>query len=48
MRKNKIKAHVGGWIVELNQSSDGEINRFKPEFINYYDKGFYIKHEHKK
>ena len=47
MRKNKIKAHVGGWIVELNQGPTGEINRFKPEFINYYDRGFYIKHEHK-
>lgn len=46
MRKQKIKANLGGWIVEMNQSPTGEINRFKAEFINYYDRKFYIRHEH--
>lgn len=41
MRKNEIKAYVGGWLVELNQSPNGEINRFKPEWIQFWDKDFY-------
>lgn len=41
MRKNKIRAHLGGWIIELNQSPTGEINRFKPEWIQFWSQGFY-------
>lgn len=41
MRKNKIEAHVGGWIIEFQQSSDGAINRFKTEFISFFDKEYY-------
>jgi len=41
MRKGKIRAHLGGWIIELNQSPSGEINRFKPEWIHFWDKAFY-------
>lgn len=41
MRKNKIRAHLGGWLVELNQSPTGEINRFKPEWIQFWGEGFY-------
>ncbi len=41
MRKKKIHAHVGGSIVTCNQSPDGEINRFKAEFITFFDKKFY-------
>ena len=41
MRKKKIRAHLGGWIVELNQSPTGEINRFKPEWLHFWDESFY-------
>ena len=41
MRKKKIQAHIGGGILELRQAPDGTINRIKPEFITFFDKGFY-------
>ena len=43
MRKLKIQAHVGGTIVQFHQANTGEINRFKVEFIPFYDRGFYEK-----
>jgi hypothetical protein len=41
MRGRKIQAHVGGAIVELHQSDDGRITRFRPEFLPFYDRSFY-------
>lgn len=41
MRKLKIQAHVGGWIVEFVLTKEGLISRFKTEWIPFYDKGFY-------
>jgi hypothetical protein len=41
MRKLKIQAHVGGWIVEFVVTKAGTISRFKIEWIPFYDKGFY-------
>lgn len=41
MRKNKVQAHVGGCIIEFNQAPDGAINRFKVEWIPFYDRGYY-------
>lgn len=41
MRKKMLQAHVGGWVIEMNQAPDGTINRFKPEFIPFYDRGYY-------
>lgn len=41
MRKKKLRAHLGGWIIEMNQASTGEINRFKPEWIQFWGKDFY-------
>jgi hypothetical protein len=43
MRKNKIAAHVGGLLIELNQEDEGAVNRFKLEWIPFYDRNFYIK-----
>ena len=43
MRKLKIQAHVGGWIVEFVLTKGGLISRFKTEWIPFYDKGFYDK-----
>lgn len=43
MRKQKISAAVGGTIVTFNQAPDGAINRFKVEWIPFYDRGYYGK-----
>ncbi len=41
MRKQKIQAHVGGLILELQQAEDGAITRMKHEWMPFYDKGYY-------
>ncbi len=41
LRKLKIQAHLGGFIVQFNQSDTGEINRFRTEYISFYDRKFY-------
>lgn len=41
MRKNKIAAHVGGWICELEQAEDGHVSAFQAEFMRFYDRKFY-------
>lgn len=43
MRKKRIPAHVGGWIVEFTQANDGSILRFKSEFVPFFDNGIYQK-----
>lgn len=45
MRKNKIQAHVGGWICRLIQAPDGHVSRFAAEFVRFYDREFYTKGE---
>lgn len=41
MRKKRIEAHVGGWIIEFQQAKDGSINRFKTEWLGFFDQEFY-------
>lgn len=41
MRKKRIEAHVGGWIIEFQQAKDGSINRFKTEWLGFFDRDFY-------
>lgn len=41
MRKQKISAHVGFTLCELNQAPSGAINRFKVEYFPFYDRAFY-------
>lgn len=43
MRKQNLQAHLGGCILSFHQAETGELNRFKVEFIPFYDKGFYDK-----
>jgi hypothetical protein len=43
MRKKRIQAALGGWIVEMQQSADGAINRFKTDFMNFFDQKYYKK-----
>lgn len=41
MRKQKIKAAVGGWLIEMHQAPEGHVNCFKPSFYPFFDRGFY-------
>jgi len=36
MKGKGIAAMMGGWIIEVHVNDDGEITRFKPEFIPFY------------
>ena len=40
MRKKSLKAHLGGWIVELQIAPEGYVNRIRTEFIRYFDREF--------
>jgi hypothetical protein len=42
MRKKRLKAVIGGWIVRMHQAPSGVINRFAPEFFGpFYGRDFY-------
>lgn len=41
MRKKKLAAHLGGWIIEFSVDKNGAVTRFKQEFIPFYDKKYY-------
>lgn len=41
MRKRKIGAHVGGVLAWIKQRQDGSIERFRVEWIPFFDKGYY-------
>lgn len=43
MRKKRLAAHLGGWIIEFAVDNNGAVTRFKKEFIPFYDKGYYEK-----
>lgn len=43
MRKKRLAAHLGGWIIEFSVDDFGAITRFKQEFIPYYDNEYYSK-----
>lgn len=43
MRKKRLAAHVGGWIVELQQLPNGVIPRLRAEWLPFYDKKYYEK-----
>ncbi|MBS1915648.1 MAG: hypothetical protein JST87_05185 [Bacteroidetes bacterium] len=41
MRKKRIAAHLGGWILDFSTDQNGAVTRFKPEFIPFYDNEYY-------
>jgi hypothetical protein len=41
MRKKRLSAHVGGWILEATVNNKGDIIRFRQEFIPFFDRGAY-------
>lgn len=43
MRKKRLEAHVGGWIVEFQQGENGVIQSFQCEWIPFYGREFYEK-----
>lgn len=43
MRKKRLAAHVGGWIIEIQQLQNGNIPRLKAEWIPFYDRKYYTK-----
>lgn len=47
MRKKKLAAHLGGWIIEFHNDDNGAITRFKQEFIPFYDNSYYKKWSYK-
>ena len=36
MRNHNLAAHMGYWLVEIHVNDDGQINRFRPEFMPCY------------
>lgn len=43
MRKKRLEAHLGGWIVEFQQGENGVIQSFQCEWIPFYGRDFYEK-----
>lgn len=37
MKGKRLAAHVGGWICEVHVDRNGNVNRFKSEFIPFYE-----------
>lgn len=47
MRKKKLAAHLGGWIIEMQTDDNGVVTRFKQEFMPFYDNKYYEKWAYK-
>lgn len=43
MRKKKLAAHIGGWVIEFGVDKNGAVTWFKQQFIPFYDKKYYVK-----
>lgn len=46
MRKKRLAAHVGGWSIEFSTDELGNVIRFKPEFIPFFDNKYYKPWKH--
>jgi hypothetical protein len=44
MRKKRLQAHIGYWVIKIAQDSKGAVNRFAPEWFSFYDRTYYAKH----
>lgn len=42
MRSNNLDAHVGFWVVGLQQDAQGAVRRCIPELFNYFDRTYHI------
>jgi predicted phosphodiesterase len=43
MRKKRLDAHIGYWIIEMKISDGGTVTNFRSEYVSFYDSGFYKK-----
>lgn len=43
MRKLKLKAVLGGWVVKFQAHPDGAVKRMNLEFLNYFNQDYYQK-----
>jgi predicted phosphodiesterase len=43
MRKKKLQAHLGGWIIELGVGKQGAVTWFKQQFFPFYDREYHQK-----
>jgi len=41
MRKKKIQAMLGGWVVRMTLSKNGTVLKFRPEMFPYFDRKIY-------
>lgn len=41
MRKKKLQAHVGFWIISLTQGDNGAVTRFGTEWFPFFDRKYY-------
>jgi hypothetical protein len=41
MRKKRLAAHLGGWIIEFKTDDNGAVTSFKQEWMPFYDKAYY-------
>jgi hypothetical protein len=41
MRKKKLAAHLGGWIIDFTTDDKGAVIRFRQEFFPFFDKQYY-------
>lgn len=45
MRKKRLEAHVGFWIISVTLDINGAVTRFVPEFYPFFDRGYYVKRD---
>lgn len=45
MRKKKLAAHVGFWIITFEADKYGAVTRFAPEWFPFFDRGYYRKRD---
>lgn len=43
MRKKRLAAHLGGWIIELSTDDVGAVTSFKQQAFPFYDNAYYEK-----
>ena len=43
MRKKRLAAHLGGWVIEMGTDDNGAITKFKSEYLPFYDSDYYKK-----
>ncbi len=45
MRKKRLEAAVGFWIITVTVDVNGAVSQFVPEFYSFFDRGYYAKRD---